>query len=62
MTKEPDPHFGPEDEMRAWAAREDLELIYEDEDSGIVDWHAVYRKWIERLDRENRSSDSLPLE
>jgi hypothetical protein len=42
----PDPHFGSEEEMLDWAARENLALIYEDEQQTVVDWQAVYERWL----------------
>lgn len=49
MKTEPDPHFGSEEDMREWAARENLDLVYEDEDSTSVDWHAVYDQYRRRI-------------
>ena len=41
-----DVHFGPDDEMLAWAKEEGLEII-KDKD-GNYDWSAIYENWIAR--------------
>ena len=44
--KLPDPHFGSDEEMTAWAEREGLEIVIDEE--GNPDWHAVWKAYLER--------------
>ena len=44
----PDPHFGTDEQMLAWAARAGLTIVKDAE--GQHDWEAVYTEWSTRED------------
>lgn len=43
----PDPHYGTDEEMTAWAKKEGLEIVKDEE--GNPDWAAVYANYTEGL-------------
>jgi len=49
-TKEPDPHFGTDEEMLAWCEDEGLQPIRDAD--GRWDWHAVWEVYANRLEEE----------
>lgn len=44
--KQPDPHFGTDDEMLAWCEREGI--VPTKDDNGNWDWDAAWATWLER--------------
>ena len=44
----PDPHFGTDEEMFAWAQRESIQPVRDAD--GNWDWHAAWDTYLSRLD------------
>ena len=43
LPPEPDPHFGTDEQMLAWAKKENLDIVRTED--GHYDWAAVYEQW-----------------
>ena len=55
--REPDPHFGTDEEMLAWCERENITPV-KDAD-GDWDWHAAWNEYSIRLEGQDKSGTEL---